>query len=292
MKLVVIMPGGFHPFHAGHFALYQAAKEHFPNAEVYVAATNDQSNRPFDFKSKQLLAQLAGVPAARFVQVKAPFAPQEILTGLDPDATQLIFVKSDKNSRSGSQPEGPFPAEPDPITGELPLIQRGPRRGQPVSNYLQYWNADQTLAPMSKHAYIAYLPTRAFGQGMTSGRDIRGFWQSQDQSDQSQLAKRRLVQILYPKIANSESAQDRVIQIFDRYMSSKPTTESLRVPPVTAIPRFNNSLPQQRPKKPPEPKNPNTAATVVMTRRPRTENQGWAATLESVPDYLDEKVSL
>jgi cytidyltransferase-like protein len=61
MKKLVVMPGGFHPFHAGHLALYQSAKKAFPDAEVYVAATNDQSERPFPFALKEKLAKLAGV---------------------------------------------------------------------------------------------------------------------------------------------------------------------------------------------------------------------------------------
>jgi hypothetical protein len=57
MKQLVIMPGGFHPFHAGHAALYQSAVEAFPGADVYVAATNDTSTRPFPFPVKEKLAR-------------------------------------------------------------------------------------------------------------------------------------------------------------------------------------------------------------------------------------------
>ena len=52
MKQLVLISGGFHPFHPGHLSLYQAAKETFPSADVVVAATNDTSSRPFDFKIK------------------------------------------------------------------------------------------------------------------------------------------------------------------------------------------------------------------------------------------------
>ena len=53
MKKLVIIPGGFHPFHAGHKALYDAAREAFPSADVYVAATADTSSRPFSFELKK-----------------------------------------------------------------------------------------------------------------------------------------------------------------------------------------------------------------------------------------------
>ena len=53
MKKLVIIPGGFHPYHAGHKALYDAAVDAFPTADIYVAATADTSTRPFPFKVKQ-----------------------------------------------------------------------------------------------------------------------------------------------------------------------------------------------------------------------------------------------
>lgn len=53
------MAGGFHPWHGGHTALYQSALNAFPDADVYVAATNDTSTRPFPFAIKEKLAKLA-----------------------------------------------------------------------------------------------------------------------------------------------------------------------------------------------------------------------------------------
>jgi cytidyltransferase-like protein len=80
MKQVVIMPGGFHPFHAGHAALYQSAREAFPSADVYVAATNDTSTRPFPFAIKEKLAQVGWCRAWTFMQVKALSRPLKYST--------------------------------------------------------------------------------------------------------------------------------------------------------------------------------------------------------------------
>jgi len=230
MKQVVIMPGGFHPFHAGHAALYQSAKQAFPGADVYVAATNDTSERPFPFAVKEKLAQLAGVPKGRFMQVKSPFGAEEILAPYNPDDTQLIFVKSEKNSRTGPSPEGPFPAEPDPKTGQLPLVTRGPRKGLPVSDRLQYYHKGQPMAPMSRHSYLAYLPTVEFGPGITSGSEIRKIWPKF-----TEQLKTDLVMSLYPKTRNNPKLAANVVQMLD-----------------------------------------NAIGTAVE------ENQGWAATYESV----------
>ena len=106
LKKVVIIPGGFHPFHAGHKALYDAAVAQFPKADVFIAATDDKSNRPFPFKLKKQLAGIAGIPAHRFVQVKSPFQPKEITGLYDPEDTQLIFVRSDKDSGVSPLPGG------------------------------------------------------------------------------------------------------------------------------------------------------------------------------------------
>ena len=74
MTTVVIMPGGFHPFHAGHLALYQSAQRAFPDAEVFVAATNDTSARPFPFAVKEKLAKLAGVEPGQFCTGQITFS--------------------------------------------------------------------------------------------------------------------------------------------------------------------------------------------------------------------------
>ena len=79
------MPGGFHPFHAGHASLYQSALKAFPDADVYVAATNDQKTRPFPFAIKEKLAKVAGVAPGHFVQVKSPFKAEEITKNYDPN---------------------------------------------------------------------------------------------------------------------------------------------------------------------------------------------------------------
>jgi len=85
MKKIVIMAGGYHPFHAGHYSLYKAAQEKFPDADVYLAATNDTKTRPFPFEIKKKLAQLAGVNPDQFVQVKSPFKAEEITQKYNPE---------------------------------------------------------------------------------------------------------------------------------------------------------------------------------------------------------------
>lgn len=192
MKQLVIMPGGFHPFHAGHAALYQSAVRAFPGADVYVAATNDTSTRPFPFKVKEKLAQLAGVTPNRFVQVKSPFRAEEIVHKFDPKNTQLIFVRSEKDA--GSQP------------------RPGGTKKDGTPSYLQPYD-DASDQPLSQRAYMAYLPTVEFGPGMTSATEIRGAWPQLNEK-----RKTALVMSLYPKTQTNPKLAATVVKLLDTAM--------------------------------------------------------------------------
>ena len=200
MKKLVIIPGGFHPYHAGHKALYDAAREAFPSAEVYVAATDDTTGRPFPFRHKKKLAQMAGIPANRFIQVKSPFSAEEITQHFDPNETQLIFVRSDKDRNQNPQPGQP---------GQI--ITRGPRKG--LSPYLQPYRRNG-LEPMKDHAYITYLPTVQFGPGMTSATEIRAKWPTM-----SLEQKNSLVSKMYP-MADNDAKVAKVVEILDTVMGT------------------------------------------------------------------------
>jgi len=171
-KIVVVMPGGFHPFHTGHLSLYQSAVKAFPNADVFVAATNDTKSRPFPYEIKQELAGIAGVPPERFVQVKSPFQAREITDHYDPNTTALIFVRSEKDRNEAPQAGGVK------------------KNGEP--SYLQ--PITKNLQPFNKHGYMAYLPTVEFAGGISSATQIRNAWANGDTAAHAQIAK-----TLYPR---------------------------------------------------------------------------------------------
>jgi hypothetical protein len=192
MKKLVILPGGWHPYHAGHKALYDAALESFPTADVFVAATADTSARPFPFAVKKFLAQQAGVPANRFIQVKSPFRAEEITQMYDPDTTQLIFVRSEKDRMKPPQ-------------------AGGVKRDGSLA-YLQPYRRGKTL-PMSQHGYMVYLPTVQFGPGMTSATEIRVKW-----PEMSQEEKISLVKTMYPSTATKDAAAAKIVAMLDEIM--------------------------------------------------------------------------
>ena len=184
------MPGGFHPFHAGHAALYNSAKRAFPDAEVFVAATNDTSTRPFPFAVKEKLAKLAGVDAGHFVQVKSPFQAKEITSRFDPESDRLIFVRSEKDSDKPPQAGG---------------VKKD---GNPA--YLQPLLGATKLESFARHAYMAYLPTVEFGPGMTSATEIRTAWPSLNEK-----RKTALVMSLYPDTQRNPKLAANVVAMLD-----------------------------------------------------------------------------
>ena len=189
------MPGGFHPFHAGHASLYQSAVKSFPNAEVYVAATNDTKTRPFPFSIKEKLAKLAGVAPGHFVQVKSPFKSEEITSQYNPEEDVLIFVRSEKDRTEQPKPGGTK------------------KDGSPA--YFQPWTG-KNLQPFSKHAYIAYLPTVEFGPGITSATEIRNAWPTLDDR-----RKTAMVMSLYPATQKNPKLAANVVKMLDMGMGNE-----------------------------------------------------------------------
>ena len=187
MKKVVIMPGGFHPFHAGHKALYDKAVEKFPGADMYVAATADTGTRPFPFEVKQKLARLAGIPAHEFIQVKSPFRAKEITQMYDPNDTVLIFVRSEKDRNV------------PPLPGQTK------EDGSP--SYLQLYKRNG-LQPMSQHGYMDYLPVVQFGPGMTSATEIRSKWPSWTPEQ-----KDALITSMYPATKGNDPLRDVTVKM-------------------------------------------------------------------------------
>ena len=187
------MPGGFHPFHAGHAALYNSARRAFPDAEVFVAATNDTSSRPFPFAVKEKLAKLAGVEPGHFVQVKSPFRAEEITGQFNPEQDKLIFVRSEKDANKPPQAGG---------------VKKD---GSPA--YLQPLLGATRLEPFSRRAYMAYLPTVEFGPGMTSATEIRTAWPQLNNK-----RKQALVMSLYPAAQKNSALAANVVKMLDTAM--------------------------------------------------------------------------
>jgi len=203
MSTIVVMPGGFHPFHAGHASLYQSAVKAFPGADVYVAATNSQEERPFPFKIKEKLAKVAGVAPGHFVQVTSPFKAEEITRQYDPNSDVLIFVRSEKDRNESPKPGGTK------------------KDGSP-SYFQPYTGKD--LQPFSKHAYMAYLPTVEFGPGITSASEIRSMWPKLNDK-----RKTAMVLSLYPATQKNPKLAANVVKLLDAGMGVESVNEKMKM---------------------------------------------------------------
>ena len=201
MTTVVIMPGGFHPFHAGHLELYNSARRTFPDAEVFVAATNDVSTRPFPFAVKEKLAKLAGVEPGHFVQVKSPFKAEEITSQFNPAQDRLIFVRSDKDA------------------GKPPQAGGVKKDGSPA--HLQPLLGAKKLEPFARHAYMAYLKTidfsdilptwvKEYGDGWESASKIRAVWPQLNDD-----RKIEFVMGMYPRTQGNPRLAATVVKMLD-----------------------------------------------------------------------------
>ena len=168
------MPGGFHPFHPGHKSLYDWAVKQFGQTNVYVAATNDTSTRPFPFDVKKQLASFAGVPPTNFIQVKSPFNLNSY-TGLLADGTALVFVRSEKDRNEQPQPD------------------KTKKDGTP--GYIKSWSG-KDMEDYVSSGYMAYGPTQEFqfsGGDIKSASELRNAWPTMEPAD-----KRKAAEQMYP----------------------------------------------------------------------------------------------
>ena len=196
-NIIVVYGGGFQPFHEGHASSYREAKAAFPGAYFFVAASNVTSERPFEFKEKQFLAQQAGV-VDPFIQVgtmsyvndngrkvtSTPLNPLEALQPFNPEKDVLIIVRS----------------------------ERDPMNTTDVS-YYQPWQGRQGAEPFSKHAYVFVTKKHDFkicNKGVCSGSQVRKIY-----SDADDKTKLSILQDLYP-----QSRQlDKIKKIFDKRLA-------------------------------------------------------------------------
>jgi len=192
MANIVIMPGGFHPFHAGHAALYNSIKEKYGDSDVYVAASDNQKERPFPFKIKEKLAQISGVQPGEFVQVKSPFVPKEITDKYDPEKDSIVFVRSEKDRNEY------------PKTG---MIKKDGSPGY-------FHSVDKGITePFGKVGYIDYLPVKKFA-GITSATQIRDAWPNLNDDQREDFVTQ-----IYPNIANNKKLIKNVVKLLSQGMS-------------------------------------------------------------------------
>ena len=100
-KVVVVYAGRFQPFHKGHYATYQKLVSKFGVNSVYIGTSNDTSGpkSPFNFNEKKtIMNKMFGIPSNKIVQVKNPYAPKEVLSGMDGKTTAYVAAVGEKDA--------------------------------------------------------------------------------------------------------------------------------------------------------------------------------------------------
>jgi hypothetical protein len=122
-KPVVVYPGRFQPFHAGHYSVYKNLVDKYGADNVFIGTSNktDNEKSPFNFDEKQaIMSSMFGIPKDKIVQVKNPYAPEEILTKF-PQDTPFITAFSEKDADRlgrGGKYYRPLPDDPSQIQGD------------------------------------------------------------------------------------------------------------------------------------------------------------------------------
>lgn len=91
IKLVVLYPGRFQPFHLGHKEVFQSLQNKFGRDNVYIATSNktEMPKSPFNFSDKIKFMIAAGIPADRVLEVSSPY---KLPPQFNPDNTQFVVA--------------------------------------------------------------------------------------------------------------------------------------------------------------------------------------------------------
>lgn len=185
-KTVVIIPGGFHPFHAGHKSLYDYAKSKYPTADIYFVASDSTKTRPFTYEQKVELAGLMGVNRSQFVKVINPFRPVEVLKNYDPNSTVVVFIRSEKDRDTTPDIDN---------DGFLKPIVNNPDSFKRIS-------------------YVDYAPVVEFdvdGRNLDSASEIRSAYSMASDDNE----KIEILKSVYPSLASDTSKLKKVFDMFN-----------------------------------------------------------------------------
>jgi len=172
-NLIVIYPGRFHPFHAGHYKSYQSLVNKFGKDNVYVATSNKivPPNSPFSFdEKKKIITTMFDIPEDKVVQVKNPYIAIEI-TSKHPEKTPVVFAVGNKDAD---------------------------RLKVDTGKYFESYKDDKQMNGYKEHGYVYILSKDEsvvnFEGKPISGTRIREIFQGDDENK-----KKELFETLYPK---------------------------------------------------------------------------------------------
>jgi hypothetical protein len=160
-KVVVVYSGRFQPFHKGHYATYDNLVRKFGKDSVYIGTSNvtDSKKSPFNFKEKKvIMTTMFGIPSSKIVNIKNPYAPEEILKKYDSDTTGLIVVvgEKDENRLSGKY-FTPYKGKVEQGYLDKGYVYASPATANPISGTdVRYWLSAGSSDDRKKNFTKAY----------------------------------------------------------------------------------------------------------------------------------------
>jgi hypothetical protein len=160
-KQIVVYSGRFQPFHKGHYATYENLVRKFGKDSVYIGTSNvtDSKKSPFSFNEKKaIMMKMFGIPSSKIVNVKNPYAPEEILKKYDSDTTGLIVVVGEKDqNRLGGKYFTPYKGKIEAGYLDKGYVYASPATANPISGTdVRYWLSAGSEAERKKNFTKAY----------------------------------------------------------------------------------------------------------------------------------------
>ena len=161
-KVICVYSGRFQPFHKGHYATYQNLCKKFGSDNVYIATSNvtDNSKSPFNFKDKKaIMTKMFGIPSNKIVQVKNPYAPNEVLDKYNSDTTAVVSAVGEKDEmRLGGKYFKPYKdGKIDTGYKDAGYVYAAPAISNPISGTdVRNWLSKGSEADKKKNFMKAY----------------------------------------------------------------------------------------------------------------------------------------
>jgi phosphopantetheine adenylyltransferase len=259
-KIYVIYPGRFQPFHKGHKQVYDTLTSKFGTSSVYISTTNDTSdlNRsPFNYKEKNKIISLNGIPSNRIINVKSNYNIDSIVdilnsSGFDINSDVVLFVVSKKDM------------------DENPRFSKFTKKDGSMSYLQPFDKYKNELKPANAHGYLYIVSTNTFsvqGKTITSASEIRSMYQNlsgdnskkQFLSDLYDITDKSKINSLYsiidPKLSNSNqdvSSKDNVKgnkklkETLKRYLKKEGFLSDLSADPKKTLDSLKSNLEKAR----------------------------------------------
>jgi hypothetical protein len=171
-RVIAIYPGRFQPFHKGHYGVYKHLVDRFGKNNVFIATSDKTEGKrsPFNFnQKKRIITSLFDVPNDHVVQVRVPYAPEEVLNQFDPENTTMVVAVSEKD--------------------------RGRTKGFESGQYYSEWTGEDLVGyDEGGFYYVTPMTGFRFRGDEVSGSKIRQVFRSEEVSDE---AKREFFKKLY-----------------------------------------------------------------------------------------------